>query len=69
MLLVFFAPGVLLGCALATRTSHGVLGVVVELTLVVQCTVEVTFKKGGRSGWVSRIDLFRSLARPASVSS
>jgi hypothetical protein len=38
-----------------------------ELTHVVQCAVEVTFKEGGRSGWVGRIDLARSLARHATT--
>jgi hypothetical protein len=33
--------------------SHGVFGVAVELALVVHDHVEVTFKKGGRSWWIS----------------
>ena len=43
------------------------LGVAVELALVVHDHVEVTFKEGGRSGWISRINLARSLARPAAT--
>jgi hypothetical protein len=42
-----------------------VLGVAVELALVIHDHVKVTFKEGGRSGWIGRIDLARSLARPA----
>jgi hypothetical protein len=37
------------------------------LTLVIQCAIEVTLKEGGRSWWVSRIDLARSLARLAAT--
>jgi hypothetical protein len=44
-----------------------VLGVAVELALVIHDHVEVTFKEGGRSGWIGRIDLTRSLARPAAT--
>jgi hypothetical protein len=42
-----------------------VLGGKVELTLVIQHVVEVTFKEGGGPWWVGRVDLTRSLARPA----
>jgi hypothetical protein len=38
------------------------LGVAVELALVVHDHVGVTFKEGGRFGWVGRVDLARSLA-------
>jgi hypothetical protein len=41
-----------------------VLGIAVKLTLVVHDLVEVTFKEGGGSWWISRVDFARSLARP-----
>jgi hypothetical protein len=41
------------------------LGVTVELALVVHDHVEVTFKEGGRFGWVSHVDFAGSLARSA----
>jgi hydrogenase maturation factor len=44
-----------------------VLGVTVELTLVVQCVVEVTFKEGGGSWWISCVDFARSLAQPTTT--
>jgi hypothetical protein len=43
------------------------LGVAVELAPVVHDHVEVTFKEGGRSRWIGRIDLARSLAQPAAT--
>jgi hypothetical protein len=43
---------------------HGVLGVMVELTLVVYDHIEVTFEEGGRSWWIFYIGFTRSLARP-----
>jgi hypothetical protein len=43
------------------------LGVTVELALVVHDHVEVTFKEGGRSRWISRIDFARSLVCPATT--
>jgi hypothetical protein len=43
------------------------LDVMVELALVVHDHVEVTFKEGGRCGWISRIDLTGSLVRPAAT--
>jgi hypothetical protein len=38
------------------------LGIAVELALVVHDHVEITFEEGGRSWWIGRIDLARSLA-------
>jgi hypothetical protein len=46
---------------------HGVLGVAVKLAQVVHDHVEVTFKEGGGSGWIGRVDLAGSLARPAAT--
>jgi hypothetical protein len=36
----------------------------VDLALVVHDHVEVTFKEGGRSGWIRYVGFARSLARP-----
>jgi hypothetical protein len=44
-----------------------VLGVAVELALVVHDHVEVTFKEGGRSGWIRYVGFAGSLARPVSA--
>jgi hypothetical protein len=44
-----------------------VLGVAVELALVVHDHVEVTFKKGGRSGWIRYVGFAGSLARPVAT--
>jgi hypothetical protein len=46
---------------------HGVLGVVVERTLVVHDHVKVTFEEGGRSWWIFHKGFTGSLARPISV--
>jgi hypothetical protein len=43
------------------------LGVAVELELVIHDHVEVTFKEGGRFGWISCMDLARSFARPTTT--
>jgi hypothetical protein len=43
------------------------LGVAVELALDIHDKIEVTFKEGRRSGWINRIDLAESLARPATT--
>jgi hypothetical protein len=43
------------------------LGFAVELALVVHDHVEVTFKEGGRSGWIGRIDLAKSPVRPTAT--
>jgi hypothetical protein len=45
---------------------HGMFGVAVELALVVHDHVEVTFKEGGRSGWICHISFTRSLLLPVS---
>jgi hypothetical protein len=42
---------------------HGVLGVTVELALVIQDHIEVTFEEG-MSWWICYIGFARSLARP-----
>jgi hypothetical protein len=41
-----------------------VLSVAVELALVIHDQVEVTFKKGGRFGWIRYVGFVGSLARP-----
>jgi hypothetical protein len=41
-----------------------VLSVAVELALVVHDHVKVTFKKGGRYGWIRYVGFAGSLARP-----
>jgi hypothetical protein len=43
---------------------HGVFSVAVELTLVVHDHIEVTFKEGGGSWWISHIGFAKTLARP-----
>jgi hypothetical protein len=43
------------------------LGIKVELALIVHDHIEVTFKEGGRSGWIGRIDLARSQAQPTAT--
>jgi hypothetical protein len=46
---------------------HGMFGVVMELTLVLQDHVEVTLEEGGRSWWVCHIGFNRSFAHPVST--
>jgi hypothetical protein len=41
-----------------------VFSVAVELALVVQDHIEVTFEEGGRSWWICHIGFARMLARP-----
>jgi hypothetical protein len=41
-----------------------VLSIALELALVVHDHVEVTFKEGGRSGWIRYVGFARSVARP-----
>jgi hypothetical protein len=46
---------------------HDVLCVAMEMALVVHDHVEVTFKKGGRYGWIRYVGFVGSLARPISA--
>jgi hypothetical protein len=44
---------------------HGMLSIAVELALVVNDHVKVTFEEGGRSWWIYHVGFSRSFARPA----